>query len=31
MVYEMDNIWTVDMKSSEAMILAVMNTIIAIA
>ena len=31
MIYEMDHIWTVDMKSSEAMILAVMNAIFAIA
>ena len=30
-VYEMDHIWTADMKSSEAMILAVMNAIFAIA
>ena len=31
MIYEMDRIWTADMKSSEAMILAVMNAIFAIA
>ena len=31
MMYEMDHVWTVDMKSSEAMILAVMNAIFAIA
>ena len=30
-IYEMDHIWTADMKSSEAMILAVMNAIFAIA
>ena len=31
MIYEMDHLWTADMKSSEAMILAVMNAIFAIA
>ena len=31
MIYEMDHIWTADMKSSEAMTLAVMNVIFAIA
>ena len=31
MIYEMDHIWTADMKSSEAMILAVMNAIFATA
>ena len=31
MIYEMDHIWTADMKPSEAMILAVMNAIFAIA
>ena len=31
MVYEMNHIWTADMKSSEAMIFAVMNAIFAIA
>ena len=31
LMYEMDNIRTVDMKSSKAMILAVMNAIFAIA
>ena len=31
MIYEMDHIWTADMKSSEAMILAVMNASFAIA
>ena len=30
-IYEMDHIWTADTKSSEAMILAVMNAILAIA
>ena len=31
MIYEMDHIWTADMKSSEAMILTFMNAIFAIA
>ena len=31
MIYEMDHIWTADMKSSEDVILAVMNAIFAIA
>ena len=31
MIYEMDHIWTADMKLSKAMILAVMNAIFAIA
>ena len=31
MIYEIEHIWTVDMKSSQAMILAVMDAIFAIA
>ena len=31
MIYEMDHIWTADMKSSEAVIFTVMNAISAIA
>ena len=31
MIYEMDHIWTADMKSSEAVIFTVMDAIFAIA